>query len=310
MFTVSVIIPAFNAERFIEKAVLSALQQQGVLEVVVVNDGSTDNTQVILEKLQDADGKIKIYHHENRINKGRSASRNLGIKKAIGNYIAFLDADDFYLQNRFDNDKKIFNENKNAEGVYNAIGVHFYRDATVAEKEELHLTTVTESIRPEKLFETLLSGKKGYFSIDGLIIKKSVFEKTGYFSEYLIVAEDTELILKMALKAVLISGVIDNPVTLRGVHEENCFSNEDLYRVYRIKMYDALLRWCMREKIALERVSAVLKLLWDYRLRYEKTIWEDLVYWARLAIRYPQFLGTKIFLKNFPLIRRRKLIFK
>lgn len=309
-FTISVIIPAFNAERFIEKAVLSALQQQHVFEVVVVNDGSTDNTQTILENLQAVNDKIKIYHHENRCNKGRSASRNLALQKATQPFIAFLDADDFYLVNRFENDIKILESDGSIDGVYNAIGVHFYRDATKEEKEELLFTTVTEFIRPEELFETLLSGKKGYFSIDGLIVKKSVFEKTGYFSEHLIVAEDTELILKMTLKAVLVAGIIGKPVALRGVHEENSFSNEDLYKVYRTKMYDIFLRWCMKEKITLARVSPVLKLLWNYRIRYKKTFWEDLIYWTKLALRYPQFLRMKIFIKNFPLISRRKIILK
>jgi glycosyltransferase involved in cell wall biosynthesis len=309
-FTISVIIPTYNAERFIEKAILSALQQEDVFEVIVVNDGSTDATFSIIEGLQKQYDKIRMYSHENGINKGRSASRNLGIQKATGNFVAFLDADDFYLENRFVNDKKLFNENESVDGVYNAIGVYFYREATEAENKELDLTTVTESIHPSELFEALLSGKKGYFSIDGLIVKKSIFTNTGYFSEDLVVAEDTELILKMTLKGNLVTGIIDKPVTLRGVHDENSFSNEELYKVYRIKMYDALLRWCVKEKTALTRIAPVLKLLWDYRYRYGKTFWEDSVYWTRLALRYPQFLKMEVFVKNFPLIRRRKTIFK
>ena len=136
LFTISIIIPAYNAERFIEKAILSALQQEDVFEVIVVNDGSIDATLSVIENLQKQHDKIKIYCHENGINKGRSATRNLGIQKATGNYIAFLDADDFYLENRFVNDKKVFNENENVDGVYNAIGVHFYREATEAENKE------------------------------------------------------------------------------------------------------------------------------------------------------------------------------
>ena len=74
----------------------------------------------------------------------------------------------------------------------------------------------------------------------------------------------------MSLKGNLVTGIIDKPVTLRGVHDENSFSNEELYKVYRIKMYDALLKWCVKEKIALTRIASVLKLLWDYRYRYGK----------------------------------------
>ena len=92
---ISVIIPVYNAAAYIEKAVTSALFHNEVKEVVLVNDGSTDDSLAILQKLQQSDARIKIYHHENKVNKGRSASRNLALQKATQPFIAFLDADDF-----------------------------------------------------------------------------------------------------------------------------------------------------------------------------------------------------------------------
>ena len=181
-FLVSVVIPVYNCDSYVEKAIVSALQQPEVTEIVVVNDGSTDSTLDILEQLQKQNPIIKVYHHKNKTNKGRSASRNLAIKKAIGNYIAFLDADDFYLSNRFTSDKKIFQENSEIDGVYNAIGAYFYRDATKSERNQLELTTIKKKFDSTLLFEALLSGKYGYFSIDGLTVKKSMFETIGYFS--------------------------------------------------------------------------------------------------------------------------------
>ena len=307
---ISVIIPVYNAALFVEKAVTSALFHNEVKEIVLVNDGSTDNSLPILQKLQQSDARIKIYHHENKVNKGRSASRNLALQKATQPFIAFLDADDFYLENRFENDIKLFESDSSIDGVYNAIGVHFYRNATQEEKNELNLTTVRENILPVNLFEELLSGKKGYFSIDGLVVKKQVFDRIGYFNEELLVAEDTELILKMALRSKLVTGIIDKPVCLRGVHDVNSFSNEKLYKVYRIKMYDSLLRWIIKEKIAIKKTLPVLKLLFYYRLKYNDSLWEDCVYWMKLALICPKLLGTEMFIKNFPLISRRKIIFK
>ena len=307
---ISVIIPVYNAALFVEKAVTSALFHNEVKEIVLVNDGSTDNSLPILQKLQQSDARIKIYHHENNSNKGRSASRNLALKKATQPFIAFLDADDFYLENRFENDVKLFVSDSSIDGVYNAIGVCFYRSATQEEKNELNLTTVRENILPVNLFEELLSGKKGYFSIDGLVVKKQVFDRIGYFNEELLVAEDTELILKMALRSKLVTGIIDKPVCLRGVHDVNSFSNEKLYKVYRIKMYDSLLRWIIKEKIAIKKTLPVLKLLFYYRLKYNDSLWDDCVYWMKLALICPKLLGTEMFIKNFPLISRRKIIFK
>lgn len=306
---ISVIIPVYNAAAYIEKAVTSTLFHNEVKEVVVVNDGSTDDSLVILQKLQQSDDRIKIYHHKNYSNKGRSASRNLALKKSTQPFIAFLDADDFYLENRFVKDSELFSSNSSIDGVYSAIGVHFYRKATEDEKGLLELTTVTELIPPAVLFETLLSGKKGYFSIDGLTIKREVINKIGYFNEHLIVAEDTDWILKMALKTILIAGVIDKPVTLRGVHEENSFSNEDLYKVYRVKMYEFLLIWSINEKIVLNRVEGILNLLFIYRIRYGKTFLEDFKYWVKLLFYFPKLLRTKTFIKNFPIINRRKQLF-
>ena len=124
------------------------------------------------------------------------------------------------------------------------------------------------------------------------------------------VAEDTELILKMTLRAKLVTGIIDKPVCLRGVHDVNSFSNEKLYKVYRIKMYDSLLRWIIKEKIAIKKTLPVLKLLFYYRLKYNDSLWEDCVYWMKLALICPKLLGTEMFIKNFPLISRRKIIFK
>ena len=100
MFKVSVIIPFFNVERFIEKALRSAIQLPEVDEVLLVNDGSIDNSVKIIEAIivdDKLNKKIKVLSHENNQNKGAAASRNLGIVNAQNKYISFLDADDFYL---------------------------------------------------------------------------------------------------------------------------------------------------------------------------------------------------------------------
>ena len=257
-FSVSVIIPVFNAYRFIEKAIQSALLQSEVVEVIIVNDGSTDNSLTIIEGLQKSDQRIKIFHHKDGENKGRSASRNLGIKKATGNYIAFLDADDFFLENRFQNDKILFESKSYCDGVYNAIGAEFYREATLTEKEELSLFTVREKINPKDLFKVLIEGEAGHFSIDGLTIKRSVFDVVGYFNELLEVSEDTELLWRMALKCNLETGVIDKPLAMRGVHSENVFDNEELYKSNRIKMYRSLAIWSSKNSIPLDKKDRIL----------------------------------------------------
>ena len=93
-YLVSVIIPAYNAESFIVEAIDSVLAQSyRNIELIIVNDGSTDSTPILCKSYKE---KLKLFSQPNQ---GVSAARNLGLQKAKGDFIAFLDADDSYLPN-------------------------------------------------------------------------------------------------------------------------------------------------------------------------------------------------------------------
>ena len=96
----SVIIPAYNAEKTIEMAINSVLKQETMYkyEILVINDGSMDNTKYICEKIKDK--RIKIINIKNS---GPSKARNIGIQKSNGKYIMFLDSDDYYEQGMINN---------------------------------------------------------------------------------------------------------------------------------------------------------------------------------------------------------------
>lgn len=89
----SVIVPAYNAMDCLEKCIDSIRRQTCPnMEIIIVDDGSTDNTGALAEKLALMDKRIRVFHKENG---GSSSARNLGIKNAMGEYIGFVDADDF-----------------------------------------------------------------------------------------------------------------------------------------------------------------------------------------------------------------------
>ena len=89
---VSVIIPVYQAEKFLTECVESVRKQDySELEIVLVNDGSTDRSNQMCEELAAADPRIRVIHQNN---KGSGAARNAGIKEATGKYLLFLDADD------------------------------------------------------------------------------------------------------------------------------------------------------------------------------------------------------------------------
>lgn len=307
--SLSVIIPVYNCERFIEKAITSSLVQPEVTEIVVVNDGSTDGSLTIIKQLQEHSPIIQVHHHPNGGNKGRSASRNLGIQKATGDYIAFLDADDYYLENRFNNDFKIFASNSTCDGVYNAISAYFYRQPVSAEEMLNELFTVNQHVQPEALFDVLFNGKYGHFSIDGVTFKKKVFAVAGLFNEELIVAEDTDLLWKIAIKCRLESGILDSPVALRGVHDANVCDKVDLYRIYTIKMYESLLKWCSNNKVEHEVQDELLKRIWIVKQKENNRLLTDIKYWFNLFVPNINLFFSILNIKYFPIIRYRQMLF-
>lgn len=96
---VSVIMPAYNAESYIEESIQSVLRQTYKhLELIVIDDCSSDNTRLIVDKYITQDDRVKLI--SNAANKKVAYSRNAGIQKACGEYIAFLDSDDIWLSEK------------------------------------------------------------------------------------------------------------------------------------------------------------------------------------------------------------------
>lgn len=97
---ISVIIPVYNVEEYLERCVNSVLKQTyNDLEIILVDDGSTDNSGKICDELKNKDDRIIVIHKENQ---GLSASRNIGIEKATGEYITFVDSDDYILEDMYE----------------------------------------------------------------------------------------------------------------------------------------------------------------------------------------------------------------
>lgn len=109
MNKVSVIIPVYNCQDFLEKCLESVLNQTYEnIEVILINDGSTDNSLMICKKIEKIDNRVKVFSKKNG---GPSSARNFGLKKSTGDYVMFVDSDDFIENNMiemmlFNNDSK------------------------------------------------------------------------------------------------------------------------------------------------------------------------------------------------------------
>jgi len=229
-FRVSVITPVYNAAEFVTRAVESALAQPETGEVLLIEDGSPDNSLAVCQELANKYDKVKLLRHPNGENRGAGASRNLGMKNASCEYIAFVDADNFFLPNRFQETIKVFNNNPDCEGVYEAIGIHVENDAALdrwvkSNRQPVNtLITLENKVEPTLLGTSLISGEFGSLTLDGLVLKKEVLEKSGYMNPELRLHQDTEFIIRCSLVARLLPGRLDEPVAMEGVHEHNRFS--------------------------------------------------------------------------------------
>jgi glycosyltransferase involved in cell wall biosynthesis len=254
-FNVSVVIPVYNAEKYVKRAVESVLIQPEVTEVILVNDGSSDNSVAICQKLQEVDQRIIIVHHLAFKNKGVSASRNLGIKTAKNNFIAFLDSDDYYLPKRFLKTKICFEEDDNIDGVYELIGVH-------SDSHKINEYAKIDLIESCKLFENMQPiGSKVWFSNNGITLKKVVFKKCGYFDEKLKTSEDTLQWFKMASVCKLVPGEINDFVALSEKLTNGLSSNRRLVEKDFIIMLLKLFKFCESNNLTASRKELVVSKL-------------------------------------------------
>ena len=255
---ISVITPVYNAEKYVTQAVESALQFDEVFEIILVEDKSPDEALEVCKKLAEKYDRVKLFQHPDQGNHGAGASRNVGLEKASGDFIAFLDADDYYLPNRFDAEKELF-KNPEVDGVYGAIGVHYYSEKA---KEQYYpifgdrLTTVYKKHAPKDVFRGQLgmNGSFGLFSIDALTIRKSALDKklSPMMKTHLRLHQDTEFLFRLSYYLDLYPGILDQAVAIRGVHESNRITQVDSKKVKpsisKVMLWKEMKSWAENQK--------------------------------------------------------------
>lgn len=262
---ISVIIPVYNAVKYVTLAVESALQFDEVYEVILVEDQSPDNAMEVCENLTKKYDRVKLFQHPDKGNHGAGASRNLGLQKATGDFIAFLDADDYYLPNRFDAEKKLF-KNPEVDGVYGAIGVHYYSEKAKNQFYSLfgdRLTTVYKNHPPKDVFRGQLGmlGSFGLFSIDALTVRKSALDQklSLMMKTHLRLHQDTEFLFRLSYYLDLYPGILDKAVANRGVHESNRITQVDSGRIKpslsRVMLWEEINNWSQNEPSVSEDIK-------------------------------------------------------
>ncbi|HEY5750348.1 MAG TPA: glycosyltransferase family 2 protein [Chryseolinea sp.] len=264
-FDISVIIPVYNAADFIRAAVESALLQPEVKEVILVEDASPDGSLAQCEKLVAEYPLLKLYRHPGGENRGAGASRNLGMEKASNDYISFLDADDYFLPDRFKKTFTVFQKYPDADGVYEAI-----EEFTHGQPAAFGFYSVNRPLPPERLFHYLIRGTYGHFHTNGLTIRKSVLQKAGVFDTTLRLHQDSELWLRFAFHGRLYPGVLDKPVTMVRTHGNNRITHANIKS--RLQFWTVALAHFRRQPIsAIDRVL----IAWKYAKIKSKVLEEN-----------------------------------
>jgi len=228
-FKVSVITPVYNAASTIRRAVESAMALDEVAELLLIDDAGPDNALDVCRQLQQEHPRVRLIRHPDGKNHGAGASRNLGLKYATSSFIAFLDADDYYLPNRFMAEREILPSDKFMDGVYGATLTE-YEDAVSKERFEAagfsyqHFVSISQEVPPEELFSVLFWQHpiiRGSFHTDAITIRAQLVERVGGFNEALRLQQDTHLWCRFAAIGRLRSGIIDRPVAVRCIHGRN-----------------------------------------------------------------------------------------
>ncbi len=180
---VSIIIPAYNAAQTLERAVQSVLSQDyGPMEIIVVDDGSTDGTVDVVRGYGE---KVRLIQQENR---GAGAARNRGVAKARGEYIAFLDADDEYLPGRL---------RKGIEPMLADDCVAITHCQCILCYPDEHRVVDGVRFKQMALFLSELLVDPLYATTPGVTMRRSVFEKSGGFDESFLTREDHDLWMRV-----------------------------------------------------------------------------------------------------------------
>ena len=184
---ISVIIPAYNAENTIKETIESALQQTWkALEIIVINDGSTDSTLDIVNSINSPQLKVLSY-----ANGGVSASRNRGIALAKGEYIAFLDADDLWTPDKLEAQFQALQDHPEAVVAYS------WTDYIDEQSQFLYPgshITVNGDVYAQLLLRNFLENGSNP------LISKNALTAIGDFDESISHGEDWELFLRLAAR--------------------------------------------------------------------------------------------------------------
>ena len=185
---VSVIIPFFNAQRFIGEAIDSVFAQSyNNWELILVDDGSTDHSSEIARQRAERHSQVSYLDHKDHANRGACASRNLGVRVARGDYIALLDADDVWLPLKLEQQMVILANQSEAGMVYGSTQYWYSWTGELEAKERDHVRSLgvppNQLVNPPSLLTLALESKAPTPGPSNILLRRRIVEQMGGFEE-------------------------------------------------------------------------------------------------------------------------------
>lgn len=194
----SVVIPLYNKQKYIAQTLQTVLNQSFVdFEIVIINDGSTDSSEEIVESFSDS--RINYFSTENQ---GAAAARNLGIDKSTSPYIAFLDADDLWFENHLEEFKNLIDRFPDA-GMYANRYELIFENGSKYQPSFYGISDDYEGLVNDYFAASLHYAVASSISI---AVPKSIFAEVGSFKNYISSGQDTDMWIRIALHSQIIIG--------------------------------------------------------------------------------------------------------
>lgn len=245
---VSIITIFFNAGRFIDEAIHSVLAQTyQSWELLLVDDGSTDGGSAIAQDwAKRRPGQVRCLEHPDRANLGMSASRNLGVKHAKGEYIGFLDADDVWLPQKLEQQLEILQGQPRAAMVYGRTEIWFSWTGREKDRARDHSyplgVTPNTLIEPPALVLLLLENKFQNPTTCSALLRRKVYDELGGFQEaFRGMFEDQAFFLKLCMRELVF--VSDLCWARYRQHPESCCAIAERSAMTYTAARLPLLRW-------------------------------------------------------------------
>ncbi|MBR3002612.1 MAG: glycosyltransferase [Clostridia bacterium] len=277
---VSIIIPVYNTEKYVERCIQSVEKQDyNNLEIIVVDDGSTDNSLTICKKIAQNDSRIKLIHKENQ---GAGFARNTGLDNASGKYVMFIDSDDYILQGcikriveiaekgNFDVVK--FGTIKGKENIYTDIikqkEIKIYNNYTAFETRDVNILICAKLFKLD-IFKNIRYPKKSTHD-DEFITYKII-----YLSNSIAVVDENYYYYYMSDNSIMRKKRIQMPLEYMEAYEERkkyfIENNEQrLYEIsareFAIRLLVSYLKYDKFDKCALSRKELLNKYRKEYKI--------------------------------------------